>query len=240
MTVFKSMTLAALTLASTAPLAMAQEFNLEIEGLNLAPSIADGFSDDDDLGREPSVRAKAGYTFSNGAGVRLQFWDMDVSYDQGQDGNLTEIQSRQLDLVGYNAFEVTPGLEFELSAGVRKLDFEDLNFADSGLTNTHEFDGIGGVFGVKATQAVFGNGGIYGSFETAALFGDLVDNGSDDPQSLLSQMAIGVGYEHSFAVGPTTTTLKVGYEAHQWTGIEDSSDGAFGFDGLVVGAAVSF
>jgi hypothetical protein len=49
-----------------------------------------------------------------------------------------------------------------------------------------------------------------------------------------------LGYEHKFSVGPTNTTLEVGYEAHQWAGIEDSSDGAIGFDGLVVGAAVSF
>ena len=240
MTLLKSTTLAALFVTSTANFATAQAFNLEIDGLDLAPSISDGFGADDDLGREPSLRATAGYTFANGAGLRLQFWDMDLSYDEGKNGNPTEIQSQQLDLIGFNEFEVTPGLDLEVSAGVRKLDFEDLNFADGGLTNAHEFDGIGAVFGVKATQAVFENGGVYGSFETAALFGDLIDNGDADPQSHLSQLAIGLGYEHKFSVGPTTTTLKVGYEAHQWTGIEDSSDGAFGFDGLVAGAAVSF
>ncbi|MCK0096994.1 hypothetical protein MWU60_15565 [Yoonia sp. F2084L] len=240
MTTFTSTTLTALVLAATASFASAQEFSLEVDALSLTPSVSDGFGDDDNLGAETSVRAKAGYTFANGAGVRLQYWDMDVDYDEGQAGNPTEIQVQQIDLIGFREFEVTPGLDLELSAGVRSLEFDDLNFADAGITNEHSFEGIGAVFGVKATQAVFRNGGVYGSFETAALFGDLDDNGNDDPQSNLSQMAIGFGYEHTFAVGATATTLKIGYEAQEWIGIEDSSDGSFGFDGLVLGAAVSF
>jgi hypothetical protein len=241
MTTLTSIALTTLVLAGTASLANAQEFNFEIDALNFTPSISDGFSgDDDDLGAETSVRAKAGYTFANGAGVRLQYWDMDVDYDDGQDGDPTEIQVQQIDLVGFREFEVTPGLDLELSVGVRSLEFDDLNFADDGASNEHSFDGVGAVFGVKATQAVVQNGGIYGSFEAAALFGDLEDNGGEDPQSNLSQMSIGLGYEHTFAIGDTSTTFKIGYEAQEWVGIEDSSDGSFGFNGLVLGAAVSF
>lgn len=238
MSSFHSNALATVLVLGTASFANAQDFSLEIDVLNLSPSIADGFGDDDDIGAESSIRGKAAYTFANGAGVRLQFWNMDVDYDEGQDGDPTEIQINQLDLVGFREFEVTTGLDLELSVGVRSLEFEDDNFTEEG--DLVGFEGVGAVFGLKATQAVMENGGIYGSFEAAALFGDVDDDGNDDPQSLLSQMAIGLGYEHTFALGDTTTTLKIGYEAHEWTGIEDSSDGTFGFDGVVLGASVSF
>lgn len=238
MITFKSTTLLAIALISTTSFATAQEFNLEIEGLNLTPSISDGFGDDDDIGAENSIRAKAGYTFANGAGVRLQVWENDVSYDEGQNGNPTEIELQQVDLIGFNEFEVTPGLNLELSAGIRKLEFADQNFTDSGSANA--FDGIGGVFGVKVTQAVLENGGIYGSLESALLFGDATDGDNEDPQSNLSQTTIGLGYEHAFDFSGVTTTLKVGYEVVDFDGLEDNSDGAFGFDGVVFGAAIAF
>lgn len=247
MTKRTSTTLAAFILASTASFATAQEFNLELEGLHLTPSITDGFGQDDadnnvELGAETSIRAKAGYTFANGTGFRLQFWDMDTNYDDGQDGDPSEVQLQQIDLIGYRTFEIAPGLDLEVSGGVRKLDLNDVNFTEDREDRT--FDGVGAVFGTKATQAVIKDGSIYASFESAVLFGDLKseDDGDIDEflNSNLGQTTIGLGYEHDFPLGATTTTLKVGYEATRFSGIEDNRDGGFGFDGFVLGAAISF
>lgn len=240
MTNLTSTALAAIVLTSTASFASAQEFNFEIDALNLTPSLSEGFDEGDVLGAQPSVRARAEYTFANGLGVRLQYWDMDVDYDVGQQGDPTEISAQQIDLVGFNAFEVTPGLELELSIGVRKLEYDDLNFSLDEDDEAIEFEGVGAVFGLKATQAVIKNGGVYGSFESAFLFGDVIDDGNVFPQSNLSQMIIGLGYEHQFAMGATTTTLKVGYEAQAWNDITEFGFGSIGFDGLVLGAAVAF
>ena len=238
MTKITSTTLALLLLAGTTSTAMAQEFSFGVDALNLTPSLSDGIGDNDDIGATPSVRAHADYTFSNGAGVRLQVWDLDASYDVGLNGSPSEIEFRQIDLMGFNRFEVTPGLTLELSAGLRQLEYRDQNFTEN--NNEASFDGIGAVVGLEAKQAIFDNGAIYGSFEAASLFGDASDGNDDDQQANRAQTAIGLGYEHAFEIGAVNATIKAGYEIHNWDAFDDDADGALGFDGFVLGSTITF
>jgi hypothetical protein len=181
---------------------------------------------------------RAGYTFTNGAGVRLQYWGMDTSYDVGHNGALTEISFAQTDLVGFRAFEATPMLEIEVYAGVRNLAYDDQNFGDSGQSTG--FDGTGAVFGLSASQGVFEDGALFGNFETTTMFGDGDDNGTIEANVNRTQFAVGIGYEHSFDIGAGQANVRIGYEAHTWEGFEDNTDGAIGFNGFVIGGSYSF
>ncbi|PJI84542.1 hypothetical protein BC777_3603 [Yoonia maricola] len=239
MTKFTSASLITCILTSTASVATADEISIEIQ----APSISAAFANQDGIGAETSARISADYTFETNAGFRLGVWDMDLSDNEGQGGAPTELSFRQVDFVGFSKFDATPELSLEFLIGLRALGLNDQNFTSEGRETN--FDGVGGVFGVNGAHTIIPGGAIYGNFETAVLFGDgdttaVGEATAENARSDLSQTTIGFGYEHDFALGDRSTTLSIGYEATVLSGLEDPTDVTVGFDGVVLGASVTF
>lgn len=228
---------AAAALAASVSTASAQGFSFDLELVNLTPARADGGSGDY-VTANIAPRIGAAYEFGGGAGVRLEYWMYEDSFNPGQNGAPTEISFDQTTLYGYRAFEITDMLDVELSIGLRQVNFDDLNYSDAGQFTS--FSGHGGVFGVGLSQRLPWDGAIYGDFEAAILVGDSIDNGAIGFDVSRTQMAVGLGYEHMFNFGNIQGSALLGYEFHDWGNFQDDSDGSLAFHGVVLGASIHF
>ena len=212
-------------------------FFFSAEALSLQPLRGDG-SSTSFFSREYSPRLSGGFQLQNGTGFRVRHWELDTSEATGLNNQPSAIDTDTLDLEAFREIKLDSGLAVELSAGARRVNYSDLNFSDA--SQTTEFEGWGGVFGIKGTQELFEGISVYGSGRFSVLAGDAIDNGTIENDTSRNIVEIAAGVEGTFAIGSTEATVHAGYEWWNWEGFQDNADGAIGFSGFVGGATIKF
>jgi hypothetical protein len=237
----------ALVIAATLGLGMSAaeaQWTAQAEALFLRPGTSVGNGDDNVFGFEEASRIGVGYQNSCGVGARVNWFQFDHEADDSDVGELA-FDTHQVDFELYKQLNLASNLLLEFSGGLR---YNNTEHDYDGEPN--DFEGVGGLFGVKAGLKTGANGLLYSRAKFAVLMGDGAHDGRDedlDPafDSIRQQTEIGVGYEHNICMGGTILTPRVGFEWWNWDGfgidpVDEHPDTALGFVGFVVGLGAAF
>lgn len=220
--------------------------SFDAETLFMQLYMSGGTRNSNATGFDASERLALTYHTDNNVGFRTTWF----AYDQiGQDSAVG-----QYALDAFNVdFEVLKRLEFanrtilEVSGGVRYLEAE--HFLD-GPTNFSDFEGFGGLFGVRGGVRVCDDGLLYARGKFAVLAGEGSHDGNSDVlnpghEMIRSQTEIGFGYEHRCQLWGVTMVPRIGAEWQMWDGfgidpVDEHPDTDLGLFGLVAGLGVAY
>lgn len=155
------------------------------------------------------------------------------------EGDLSVLNTYNLELGLYKGLRLGRSSKIELSGGVRYNDYQDQNYSDENDELT-SFSGLGGYFGVHAWQGLGFKFNGYTRIKWAMLYASSEREGDDlvyDTTRRQQEMALGV--VRCANIGSCLATLRVGSEWLNMQGYEGGSEGDIGFSGLCLGITIA-
>ncbi len=198
-----------------------------------------------------SPRLTLGYEGPSGFGARVRYWE----YDQVNKAQNVSVDTFNLDFEVFQEIQLNSNTSVEMSAGIRKNDFEEIDsgvFPLLGIVIPTSFSGWGGLLGVEVNResrlgTLYAHGRyavLMGDIDTATTaWGGLIPTPTTTAFSGIDhtghQMEIGLGIERSFELLGATATATAGVEWSNWSNYSYEFR-SVGFGGLVLGLGVNY
>lgn len=204
----------------------------------------DGAGNDAQFDYDLSPRITLGALTDSGMGIRTRIWDYSHATNSTA-GNRVIVDTLTADLEAFERIDLSCTTSMEWSAGVRYTDFISRRLPGPDNDNS---EGWGGTFGLQLNRCLYG-GEVYARARYSILH---IKDGEFDfsvagPEvdMVRSQTEIGLGYELCRDVFGVPTQLRAGYEWQLWENfssndVTGTTPVDVGFDGFVLGAAVTY
>ena len=203
-------------------------------------------------------RVSLGYQFSDCLFTKVTYFGYKTDVFENSNGNgfseNDELEVSYLDWVVGQHFMPSDKLTLSPYVGLRWGTFEetytekDFDYYES---ESYEFSGLGIVVGVDATRALGSGFSLYGTAKQSILFGTTdysyyenddgsIDRDSDSTDNVVfvSELGLGLQYDHSFA--SFDANIRLGVEGQWWGGASNDDSESAGLGGFVLGANFRF
>ncbi len=222
----------------------AQSWTFDADTLFLKLGTSVGTGDEDVFDFEPSARLALSRLGDSNVGFRTTWFQWDHAGTDSQVGQIS-LETYNLDFEIFKRLDLSDRTTLELSGGVR---YNETDYLYDGDPN--DFNGFGGLVGLRGGLRVLDNGLVYARGKSAVLMGDGAHDGDDealDPafQVMRSQTEISFGYEHRFTMGNLVIVPRSGLEWQYWDGfgidpVDEHPDTALGLFGFVGGLSATY
>ncbi|MDZ4659155.1 MAG: hypothetical protein SH868_16410 [Bythopirellula sp.] len=222
----------------------AQSWTFDADALFLKLGTSVGTADEDVFDYETGSRLAISRLGASDVGFRTTWFQWDHAATDSAVGFI-ELETYNLDFEIFKRLDLSNRTTLELSGGVR---YNETDYIYDGAPN--DFNGVGGLVGLRGGLQVLENGVLYARSKFAVLMGDGAHDGDDedlDPafDVIRSQTEISLGYEHRFTMGNLVIVPRSGVEWQNWEGfgidpVDEHPDNALGLFGFVGGVSVTY
>jgi hypothetical protein len=230
----------------TPSIVRAQSWSFDADALFLKLGTSVGTADEDVFDFETGTRLALARVGESNVGFRTTWFQWDHASTDSAVGQIS-LDTYNLDFEIFKQIELNDRTFMELSGGVRYNETEHF-YQDP--TSMNDFNGFGGLVGLRGGLRVLENGLVYARSKFAVLMGDGAHDGNDealDPANevMRSQTELSLGYEHRLSMGNLTIVPRSGLEWQYWDGfgidpVDEHPDTALGLFGFVGGVSVLY
>ena len=222
----------------------AQSWTVDADTLFLKLGTSGGTGDEDVFDFESSSRLAFSRLGATNVGFRTTWFQWDHAGTDSDVGDIS-LETYNLDFELFKRLDLSDRTSLELSGGIRYNETDHIYDGDP-----NDFNGFGGLVGLRGGLRVLDNGMVYAQSKAAVLMGDGAHDGDDealDPafEVMRTQTEVSLGYEHRFTMGNLVIVPRTGVEWQYWDGfgidpVDEHPDTALGFFGFVGGVSVTY
>lgn len=207
------------------------ELNFLKYGRDAGSQVGDDVDDRVDFGFQTSPRITAGFLGCNGLGARMRYWQFDHRQSSNSNQGFISVRAETLDGEVFHRIRQSDLTIFELSGGVRYMEFDEILFDNSlftGDTGRNQMNGLGGLVGAQVRRDLLvGTISLTGRYSICFADKQMVD--SNDLPFELSDVPFSIGevalrYEVSKQVGCGSLLLGLGVEWQKWSNFSAGYD----------------
>lgn len=236
-----------LTLLGVASTASAREpWSFDTEVLYMQANTTAGFRQDDVFGYDPSQRYTLAYTGPNNLGIRGKYYSYDqTGVDPGRSRLMLDFENIDIEL--FKRLDISTATSVEFSGGLR---YNEAEIFFPSPAEPNDFDGFGGIVGLKGKTQVFTGGSVYARGALALLSGDGNHDGNTPnivfPHQMgRTQTELALGYEHPFELSRAIITPHCGMEwlnmgSYQIDPVDEHPDSDLLLAGFSLGLRIDF
>jgi hypothetical protein len=174
-------------------------------------------------------RYTLGWEFSDGLGVRANYWRFDESEPTFDGTSFVGIEAQTFDLELYRRVCLMPGTSIEVFGGFRWVQFTQTD----GQGLNYDFSGMGATVGIEGSQSLCCWGRVYARARWSIIMGDatLASSGALDDAVMVftdnesTQTELALGWDNCCRVcNCANLVYGFGLEWHQWSDAAIAAD----------------